>query len=123
MTEKVTVVVDDLRTFDSDEDIIYLRNAKDAIFFIFERFNKAYMDPITDLYLDHDLGYDEDMNKTTIMPVVDFLVFLAQTEKSWTIVHKIFVHSQNPVGVENVVRALRNYYDVTAIPTPRCKSW
>lgn len=103
------VLVDDLRNFrkeplPDDATVITLRDSRAALEWLRNNQNTV----IDELWLDHDLGGDD-----TIMPVVDFL-----TETAYTMtaigaslnVSQIFVHSANPPGARNVVRALEQWY-------------
>lgn len=101
------LIVDDERTFQMDGT--YVRTSKDAIAML-------CTGTWDEVWLDHDLGGED-----TTMPVVDLLSresFLYGDKNP----HKdtvIYVHSQNPVGVDTIVRTLTRYgYDVrrTALP-------
>jgi hypothetical protein len=58
---------------------------------------------IDELWLDHDLGGED-----TIMPVVTILEEAAFDGRPFRI-GTIFVHSANPIGAENIVRALTRW--------------
>ncbi|MCL2552934.1 MAG: hypothetical protein FWE75_12425 [Actinomycetia bacterium] len=58
---------------------------------------------IDELWLDHDLGGED-----SIMPVVAVLEEAAFEGRPFRI-GTVFVHSANPSGAENVVRALRRW--------------
>lgn len=105
------VVIDDERTFKSNEDIIYLRNSKDAVHFLVDVWISGYK-PVAQLYLDHDLGENDD-----VMIVVDFLDLISQG--SYPIpISSILVHSQNPSAADKIVRTLANGCDVARIALP-----
>lgn len=60
--------------------------------------------------LDHDLSDSID-----IWPLVDHLCLLAHEGRPYPAV--ITVHSQNPIGADNIVRALARWdYDVRRVP-------
>lgn len=108
------VVIDDERTFADfpDEDTVYFRTSQDAIDFL----KAVNWDDVREIWLDHDLGGDD-----TAMRVVDFLVehyFYACEVYNWD--GKIYVHSMNPVGANNIVRALERYYAVARTTLPVC---
>lgn len=106
------LVVDDERTFKDfpDDDTLYARHSDTAIH-ILERGIR-----FDEVWLDHDLGGDD-----TVMKVVDFLVEHAvQYVEMNMFKFPIFVHSMNPVGAQNIVRALERYYDVKRVPLPEC---
>lgn len=52
-----------------------------------------------EIYLDHDLGPDDDA-----MVVVDRLYELAYAGEA-LLLDRIFVHTQNPVGAQNIISA------------------
>lgn len=107
------LIVDDERTFkDAPEQRdfekghinIYARNSASAIA-ILRGCN------VDELWLDHDLGEDD-----TAMKVVDFLCEHHQDFREG-----IWVHSMNPVGAENIIRALSPHYlSVRRVPLPEC---
>lgn len=106
------VVIDDERTFKSDEDIIYLRNSKDAIHYLVEIWVSCYK-PITQLFLDHDLGGTDD-----VMIVVDFLNMIGKGDYPIQI-GSILVHSQNPSAADKIVRTLAPSYNIARIALPK----
>jgi hypothetical protein len=96
------VVIDDERTFDSDEEIIYLRSADEALAWLakwlvrdFNRLIGVPEEKISQLWLDHDLGDGDDIGI-----VVDFLLVI---HPNFPRIESIMVHSQNPVGASRVV--------------------
>lgn len=107
------IVVDDERTFEHfpDEETIYFRTSGEAIDFL----SKSHPADIEEIWLDHDLGEDD-----TAMRVVDFLVQCAHFSWGLNTLFTIYVHSMNPVGAQNIVRALERYYTVERVPLPVC---
>jgi len=61
---------------------------------------------VTELWLDHDLGPDED-----IMTLVDYLQEEAFFDRGYEF-DRIVVHSMNPVAFDKIRRALNKYYAV-----------
>jgi hypothetical protein len=105
------VVIDDERTFTGNGQL-YFRNSDDGITFLAKQLihqKMHYGEPIRELWLDHDLGRDDD-----ICPVVDFLM-LVDLE-----IERIYVHSQNPT-VDWIVQVLRKKYDVSRSTLPELK--
>lgn len=95
-----TLVVDDLRSH--REGGYHARTSEQALWHL--RFSWRR------IYLDHDLGPDDD-----IMPVVDHMCERAHGDNA-VMVETVYVHSQNPVGAANVMRALERYgYNVKRI--------
>lgn len=105
------LVVDDERTFADfpDDDTLYARHSDTAIHILEEGIC------FDEIWLDHDLGDDD-----TSMKVVDYLVEVKVVYGEYIPNFKIFVHSMNPVGANNIVRALSRYYDVKRVPLPEC---
>lgn len=107
--EGMILIVDDERTFknfpENDPNVRYARNSIQAIAWM-----TLYDFDI--IYLDHDLGGDD-----TAMNVVDWMnenVFHG-VDLGITM---IYVHSMNPVGAANVVRALERNFNVARISLP-----
>ncbi len=93
------LVVDDERVLDLP-GAVHVLTCSEAMAFL-----KGH--PVIDeLWLDHDLGPDED-----VMRLVDHLCEMAFFEMGYEI-GRIVVHTMNPVGAENVIRALNRYYPV-----------
>jgi len=106
------VVIDDERTFAGNGSEVYLRNPSEALSFLSRKLidqKMHYGEPIRQLWLDHDLGGNDD-----IRVVVDFLI-LVDLE-----IEQIYVHSQNPT-TDWIVRVLQNKYNVSRVPLPRLK--
>lgn len=107
----LTLVVDDERTFEElpfqpqpqlPRFCLYARNSKEAI-------NILTGMEVDVLFLDHDLGGDD-----TSMKVVDHLLMNVEPNLA------IYVHSMNPVGAENIIRALQQNYYVRRVSLPKC---
>jgi len=109
--DRLIVVIDDERTFNTDDNIVYLRTENEALAFLARTYCEASLryGPAIELYLDHDLGENQD-----IRIVVDFLVCLGGVP--W--VSDVWVHSQNPT-TEWIVQVLRKAgYKAHRIPLP-----
>lgn len=87
------LVIDDLRTH--VEGGTHVRTSQEA----FEPLHHVW----DEVWLDHDLGPDDD-----IMRVVDYMCEWAYFDHPVR-VSVVYVHTQNPVGAENVMRALTRY--------------
>lgn len=92
------VVVDDERTFAGHVDV-YLRTEDEALAWFARWLSNPYSDPITELWLDHDLG-----DGGTVQPVADFLEWVVMaTGTDHPEIGQVRVHSQNPVGADRLV--------------------
>lgn len=118
---RLVIVLDDERTFQSDEPVVYLRTANEALawfaaWWTKDRRSSVYA-PIVwvdELWLDHDLGEGED---ATI--VVDFLYSLNEhggDRVDPLPIRKVIVHSQNPVGARNLARKAKGICGDVTIP-------
>lgn len=116
------VVIDDERTFDTDDEIVYARTSNEGLAVIAKVWTDAVLNyGSTDiyLYLDHDLGGSD-----TIMPVVNFLYVTGWVTESVVlrlpdIISGIYVHSQNPTAGDSIVPVLSKVYkNVERIPLP-----
>lgn len=112
-----TVIIDDNRIFLNEgfADAIYLRTSGEAVAYL--NCCRAGNFVPANVWLDHDLG-----GADTIMPVVEWLEEEAHNrpESGWLNVF-FSVHSQNPVGADTVVRALRRSgYMAIREHLPRC---
>lgn len=92
------LVIDDERTFDFTGATVHCRSSNDALstlarIMIVQKMK--YGNPLRELWLDHDLGENDD-----IRIVVDFLCLIDLK------VDQIFVHSQNPTSdwIVNVLK-------------------
>lgn len=102
---KVALVVDDereLRVPDVDK-VVWVKSSSEAIAFL--KSNPV----ICQLWLDHDLGPDD-----TIMRLVDHIAEEAFFERGYEI-DEIVVHTMNPVGSDNIFRALDRYYPMRRV--------
>lgn len=104
---KLIVVVDDERTFATDEPVIYLRTVDEAISWIAQWWMINQSRPIgasvrwiDELWFDHDLG--DTVNDGA--KVACFVGALSEHTDGVFPIHVINVHSQNPVGAENIIR-------------------
>lgn len=90
--QKINLYVDDLR--DCPEKYIIARNVSEAIYYL-EKYD------VEILSLDHDLGED---NFGNLMPSgYDLVKYMC---KNAIMVKKIFIHTDNPVGRENMYETL-----------------
>lgn len=111
------IVIDDERTFFSENARVeYYRDSFSGMGRLADVWTKGLV--ISQLWLDHDLGPNDD-----IMRIIDFLNklgFLAKQQETYGGIHidEIYVHTQNPVGGENMVRALDRFYWVKRVPLP-----
>lgn len=100
----LVVLIDDERSFypsiekDLGDRLVVLRSSAEATQWLSENNQRVYQ-----LFLDHDLGHT-DGNNDTIMPVVDYICENPQN------IFQILVHTQNPVGAVNIMRALEGHY-------------
>ena len=92
MKEKINLYVDDLR--DCPSNFVIARNVEQAIF-------KLQNFQVEILSLDHDLGTDEQGN---ILPTgYDLVKYICQKGLR---ADRIYLHTQNPVGRENMYQTL-----------------
>ena len=105
---KRVLMIDDLRTFSVEEETeheitTYVRSLSAAM-----SFDEEQISQYTDIYLDHDLGNNED-----IRPFVRFLEEEADTIRKLTY-PKITIHiiTSNPVGREYIRAALSPHFKV-----------
>ena len=89
------LVIDDLRTFTFPAR--YARTSGEGLDAL------ATHEPLTELWLDHDLGGDD-----TIMPVIDHLAERAFNEQPYPVA-RIVIHTSNPSGAETMERVLRRW--------------
>lgn len=98
MTSAWTLMIDDER-FPVDDKVVFVRSYQEAIWECMDRGLPTH------LLLDHDLGIDEDDEELTI---IYFLGWLRDTLQilhhhvDFCPVKTYHIHSQNPVGVENI---------------------
>lgn len=102
------IVIDDLRTFTFPA--LYFRTSEEALSWFRENEGKDV--DIDELWLDHDLGPDDDIRR-----VVRYLEdsHLDPSLQGWRI-NRVYVHTANPVGASYIKRSLRMYscYQVDA---------
>lgn len=119
------IVIDDERTFNFrpfTPTTHYARTSDEGIMLILKSW-LAYMNRMGEavdiLYLDHDLGEDDDIH-----PVVEFLYTMGKTAEGFTIfIQNIEVHSQNPTSgwiVSNL--GMAGFKRVERVPLPPLKS-
>lgn len=95
------LLVDDERDFREERDHIVVRTSEAALDTLYVL--REQDSPLTELWLDHDLGGDD-----TTMPIVDMLAEAAFNGEPYP-VRQVYVHSMNNVGAERILRSLRNY--------------
>jgi hypothetical protein len=100
------LVIDDLRLFDRqkmglgpDDRLTYARTSAQGLALL-------AAEPWDELWLDYDLGEDDDANQ-----ILNYLEQRFYEERPVTL-DVIFVHSANPVGAQRLVLALARYYPV-----------
>jgi hypothetical protein len=100
MNKQRVLVIDDVRTFQFDA--AYARTFTEGLRLIDSQ-------PWDEVWLDHDLGGDD-----TIYPIV-----LAMEEAAYYgcrfHIGMVFVHTDNPVGRQNITRALERYYPLQQV--------
>lgn len=105
------LVVDDERTFDFDGNVVYCRSSESGLSTIARimiQQQVKYAGSLDELWLDHDLGGNDD-----IRVVVDFLTLIDLK------VDQIYVHSQNPTSdwIVPVLNAVGYNVERSALPT------
>lgn len=105
------IVIDDERSF-PNLLAVYYRTSAEALYHL-NHIALEELNTVEALWLDHDLGGDD-----TTMPVVDYLCELAYSGNPYPVVD-IFVHTQNPVGGNTILRSLQRYgYSARRVPLP-----
>lgn len=109
------LIIDDERNFSKaidhpDYHVDLVRDCYSAIDLIESGKEYAF------IFLDHDLGQDEDGKKLTIMPFVDYVGFCCFVDSKNFSETDFFIHTQNPVGRENIKRSLLRH-DLTVMDT------
>lgn len=121
MTNLTVLLIDDLRSFNekvqsiySNAQIVVTRNSREALDYL----KNNTLVEFDSIWLDHDLGIDDDFNKDTIMPIIDFLneqAFIGSPINVGT----IYVHTSNPVGGSQMMTALQRYnYNAVRVSAP-----
>lgn len=117
------VVVDDNREFpfgERDDEVIYLRTPDEAMAFFVDYFlafvgSGGFGRPdIEELWLDHDLGEDEDENPLDTWELVKLIDLLSRGAATYGAfpIKSIYVHSQNNVRAEALVKALEPHFNI-----------
>ena len=98
------LVVDDERTFKSEaaygHDIVYTETVNGAKFYL------AHPNGWDEVWLDHDLGRDEDGHD--LVKWIERLAYQGNLLDVGTFV----IHSMNPIGRKRMAEGLRNFYNV-----------
>ena len=93
------ILIDDLRSFADNRDCVVARSSEEGVKVLGENM----LQPIDELWLDHDLGGDDE-----IWPVITLLETVTFN------IGAIYVHTSNPSGAERMMVALsRQGYNVT----------
>lgn len=98
------LLIDDLRDFRPDykpEELVIARTLPEA----FMALENTSWDSI---WLDHDLGLDENGDTATIGPILEHLCELAFNGTPVQ-VNVIMIHTSNPVGAQQMKQALTTY--------------
>lgn len=102
------IVIDDERIYPNlSKDVSYCRNSNEALGLLVPIWVNQYLGyqpTIDELWLDHDLGSNDD-----IRAVTSWLMYIAMLERP-LLVKNIYVCSQNPVGVKLIFDSLRRHY-------------
>lgn len=94
--------LDDLRfPADNDPDWVICRNTRQAMEEV------EYHGPPYYMTLDHDLGDDEPTGFDFAKSFVEWMMDHPEWKDKWTC--KYYVHSQNPVGAENIQKYLDGF--------------
>jgi hypothetical protein len=105
------IFVDDIR-IPLDEEWIIIKSYSDFIYFI----NNNDFNSIKEISLDHDLGLNEDEEKTGY----DIAKWLIEYSIDNNIILPLIkVHSANPVGSNNII-SLINRYLISLYLEPTC---
>lgn len=102
------VLIDDERDFrvPVPGNLVVLRNSREAL----EWFDNHGLDgKIDQLWLDHDLGLDNEGNPDDIMGVLLPLMELNR-EGYFPDIGEVLVHTANPVGAANIIAALEGEF-------------
>lgn len=103
---KRILVIDDLRLFEplADEEIVHVRTMQEGRNFMVD----VHWDEV---WLDHDLGYDEDLNEVDVRPLVSHIEEAAHLGHLYD-VGMFVILTSNPVGRDWMIAALSPYYTV-----------
>jgi len=99
-----TVLIDDRRSFVDNRPCIILRTLSEALWFL-------HNDPgrIDELWLDHDLGWDDLLGTLAdIMPIISMLEEASFNDRPYDI-GTIYVHTANPPAQMRMSSALGRY--------------
>lgn len=128
------LIIDDERTFDVREgyehEFMYARTSDEGILALSKHWiahSLRFAPPISELWLDHDLGEND-----TIMPVVEYLYVTGMKSgivnnldliRPPDFIQNIYIHSQNPTAADRIIRQLGPLYaNVQRMPLPELKS-
>lgn len=119
------IVIDDERTFDFVDTTFHIRTSQEAMSqlshtaIMFETWPAGGMDTISCVFFDHDLGPKSDMDGVVVAHHVGILY---RGCPDLFVGCQFFIHSQNPVGAQNIKNALERYgIDAQIIPLPPLK--
>lgn len=107
------ILVDDLRNFNgnySDRgNILTFRNCYDAIEFL-----KVNDEPISELWLDHDLGFYKG-KEHDIFTLVDYIEENYYVTGNDFMIDKVYVHTSNPSGGDRVFSTMKKIFNTTRV--------
>ena len=101
------IVIDDERTFDFN-DVTYFRDGQTAMVWFALRCSGAShlpegaLEPISEIWFDHDLGPKSNFDA---LAVARFVALMKAFDLGDIKDASIYVHSQNPVGAEQIMNA------------------
>lgn len=119
MTHFDIVLIDDLRNF-KEPALAHILRTEKAGFEWLESLTEE--DTIGQLWLDHDLGKDDQGNITDIMSIVNKLEERAFFGSAPQIEH-VLVHTSNGVGGKQIMDALGRFFRTTRIPEAEMKNY
>lgn len=111
MTNFHIVLIDDLRSFREETPAHVIRTAAESTQWLD---TLSVNDTIEQLWLDHDLGEDENGVPTDIMSFVNKLEEMTFFHKA-PVIDEIIVHTSNSVGGKQIVAALERFYNVRRV--------
>lgn len=109
------VVVDDLRSFVSGKEAIYLRTSQEAIEWLQKNKNTV----INELWLDYDLGLHSSGDGDAIANYVEISIKEFPDKPHWLIEH-VYVHTSNPSGADRLMRTFQEFYRTTRVDAADC---
>lgn len=112
MTNFGIVLIDDLRSFVKPQpDALVLRTLPAALEWLK---TLTVHDTIEQLWLDHDLGEDENGEVMEIIPFVNQLEEIAYFRNA-PVIDEIIIHTSNGVGARKMIAALDRFFLLTRL--------